>query len=798
MPLADVELSKEENEILDFELRNLRGSICGFTIDKLQKMGMKTLRDLLHFDFKSYFKTQLSTHSPAKHTYSHVYDKDLIPHYKSKYVNNLQRKTSVNLLNKISNTANTLKDYTSFKSEDIADEKILLTPIKKTPAIISSSVVFNFDNIKLITIKDLLNYDLRKLFILDGFGINSMKKIVRIMTNLKARPDSIYENTRLSELTEEIRISNELSLSDQIPETFQDHDGKLRTRQEFLSINLSNFSDIMSYDTHMKFSSSKIKSFKDLLDKKASELTGYLRINTGFFNDYFAIRNDIVKNYAFYCNPYVKLPRNIYQIWGCPYGYEIYSERKEYREWEKINNQIPFDADITESDNLTEIFKTVIIDYQAAAEKIKGEGSILPLYYGINTSKKSTKEIASIINRSLVYCQKLLHTELENIETLLKGKYLKDLKLWLRRSVQNLFLEIIRQLTSEPVHLYSDLKKLFTSENSEISEEEKENLFELFLNGIDYYVFKPSTYSILEERMVVEKTYNTRLINELSKEINFFLKNRKEPVSENEIIKHLWNTEQKTAYNFITGILTFLPDIEIATFEDSNHYYHKNIKTRQNSDIIYDLLLKRGKKTLKTDLFNEFKLQKHVERQLNYIQFGVLIKNDKRFINIGKTGYWALAEWNPNTDSQRELVRKILLKLKRAATIAEIFEKVNKSRPDMSKRSIWTILARYFLTISPGIYILPEWKNQYPDVIIKPEIEKTDPGDWPSNIELRKRLIEILCNQVDNKLKLNEIYKIIKTENPSITAQKLSKLCGSEKYFKKTHDKNNKPIIGVI
>lgn len=81
---------------------------------------------------------------------------------------------------------------------------------------------------------------------------------------------------------------------------------------------------------------------------------------------------------------------------------------------------------------------------------------------------------------------------------------------------------------------------------------------------------------------------------------------------------------------------------------------------------------------------------------------------DKRFLNIGKSGEWALLEWNSVQNiTILEAIEKTLHQAGKTMSIGEVIEKVSIIRPDASERSI-----RVYLNTKPEKITLVN-KNEY-------------------------------------------------------------------------------------
>lgn len=122
---------------------------------------------------------------------------------------------------------------------------------------------------------------------------------------------------------------------------------------------------------------------------------------------------------------------------------------------------------------------------------------------------------------------------------------------------------------------------------------------------------------------------------------------------------------------------------------------------------------------------NEPKHYNDILREINFkiskssvekIGSDVNLKNqmisDRRFVSIGKSGYWALKGWNSvSTKSIMELMELHLHKENTPQTVSQLFDYVSSKRPGVSMHSIVTYLCDkpQFIRTGDGQYSLSAW-----------------------------------------------------------------------------------------
>lgn len=95
---------------------------------------------------------------------------------------------------------------------------------------------------------------------------------------------------------------------------------------------------------------------------------------------------------------------------------------------------------------------------------------------------------------------------------------------------------------------------------------------------------------------------------------------------------------------------------------------------------------------------------------------GSRLAMDKRFTAIGKSGYWALSEWNVSNETLKTLVHNFISASNSPCNIIEITNYIRKNRTNVKEKSIYSILHYYkdiFSRTRDDKYILKEWENRY-------------------------------------------------------------------------------------
>lgn len=190
--------------------------------------------------------------------------------------------------------------------------------------------------------------------------------------------------------------------------------------------------------------------------------------------------------------------------------------------------------------------------------------------------------------------------------------------------------------------------------------------------------------------------------------------------------------------DMVEGVISVLPQIvklEGNRFELAFHLL--NIK-----DKAYRILYEKQDALPYKEIWREIThriVQRGVKPGQNILGLTNQMTQDPRFVAVGKSGVWALSEWNFNTDTLFELICSFLQSKNSPATAIEIANYVKSVRPMTEKQSIQGLLGLYsskFARTSDGRFILKEWAESYdtnykspiPKAIDEPQLFNTIKG----------------------------------------------------------------------
>ena len=788
-------INKLDQKILDIELEYLKGTIMGFSKKDLKNFRLKTIGDLLEYNLVSYYlKGNLNSYQKSISYYFYEYGKS----NKERELR-LAKHFQTTLRNRILTKIKFVEDHrgTLFNndSHNMPLEKILRITFDDLRELLLTATVNKLKSFHINTIKQLFEFDLKKIVFSDNVGFSFIQRIMEFKEKAITQPESIIDFLHKYDLSPEEKAFNKIDLLNRIPEIIIDKNENNLSKQEFLETRLITSISIIPEFVLTKLLYNNVKTIKDLLKSEISQFSMHFQNNKKFCKEYAVLRNDMIKNPGKYCNNATPAQKKVLGMREFLAIRDKNDIMEENLRWFSINDPLPLLPGIPETETPLGIFKTIIKDYHQESKIDQDTPDVLAMYYGIEEEKKNFDQIAFIFKSSPHNYRRLYKKKLAAIGSLLNGQKIGSKFIFIRREAQILLTEPVRYITEKPFHIYDEIKNYFVTRLLETFDEEKENLLELFLHAMNYRIIKPTKTSSFKETIVIKRNKHGMEFNAIKGELYAYIKSVPGEISQDEILNNFCKKKKIANSDLIISILSLLPMIEAYEVSGKLWYRKKLTLKSRNKNILYNILAERGEKMHRDEIINELKLRlgKSKKNLNNYLT--QLLSHDKQFNHVGRTNYWILGEWNVNTDSQKELIRKALLTIKKPATTTEIVNEIHKIRPEVKHRSISTVLTTNYIPIKESTYILPEWKHRYPDLIIKPKKEISDPGDWPSAIAIREKIVDLLKRSENRKLRSSEIGKIIRSENPALVIQKICKILSSKKYFKRSYDSNNKLII---
>lgn len=429
------------------------------------------------------------------------------------------------------------------------------------------------------------------------------------------------------------------------------------------------------------------------------------------------------------------------------------------------------------------------------SKKNKNIRSFIFQYYGIDSEMFILEQIAKKNRLSRERIRQIISTNLFALKMLIKRQLLSIKHIDDSPESVPLIKTTIDQLCSAPFLTFDQIKEYFSKEFHENFDQEKEKILLFFLKTIGITEFKINETKFTKARLFNLKTaHRTKIINTL-KAVRNILQNNNSPLSEEEIIYHLESNSEEINSFYVPLALKLLPKIEKVRNSNQECYKIKDKLKITFGDYAYQVLKEAGVKMHHTEIVAEVnaKFGNELKKPYTYQHFQLNIH--KKITHIGLTGYWALSEWNLNTDTYSESLLKILRQFDRPCTAMEIRNEMKQIHPNLNENSFRTFISNLCLAVisklgnqqfDKNIYILPEWQSRYPKLTIR--LKK----DWQLKFKLqnsklaKEKLIEILKASPQQKMQAPNIIKIFIAENPDLAKTNIYSYFDDERYFKKT------------
>jgi len=180
------------------------------------------------------------------------------------------------------------------------------------------------------------------------------------------------------------------------------------------------------------------------------------------------------------------------------------------------------------------------------------------------------------------------------------------------------------------------------------------------------------------------------------------------------------------------------------------------------SDCAYRILIEKGKKLHVNEILSEIRRRRIIAKIKKLAQDRSLrgeLVSDNRMVAIGHSGFWALKEWNLNTDTIIEIIKNVIYGANNPCTLSYIIRRTLQERSDANEYSIKTYLKdeRLFLRLRRGKYIVKEWERRFQGEILR--IKKYRVFRKNGKMAQIKEYIEKILNTNQEKMPLLEIMK---------------------------------------
>lgn len=429
----------QDCEILKFNLNDINDRIFGYTLKERLQHGIKTLRDMIDFNHESYFMNLLMDSSRSRFIFEGNYQEYKSKLKKSELAELYQKKILQKISERIKLAEDHNNNYSSTKSLPDLDPKTLSISLEFLANLTSENLMQALIKINLIAVKDLLIFDERKLFIIDKFDLTKRKAFFEFKSKIINNPALIIEIFQANHISPEEELFNEQCLSDKIPEKLIYSNGGFVKKQDFLEQNISDIPVSDMDKLRYVFIRSNIKTIKDVLDCKASQLQIFSDNRVQIFKAFFNFRKELINRPKKYCYIFPEIAEDFdAELFFTKYPHFRRPQRIFSFEIDK-SELLPVKLDMSGNESPLEIFKAIVMDYIIESIMSTREDNIMSLFYGIYGQKQTIDDIVKNKNINKNICRNNLSKDLENFRKLLKGKRIKFPPFTIRKDALALF-----------------------------------------------------------------------------------------------------------------------------------------------------------------------------------------------------------------------------------------------------------------------------------------------------------------------------------------------------------------------
>ncbi len=223
--------------------------------------------------------------------------------------------------------------------------------------------------------------------------------------------------------------------------------------------------------------------------------------------------------------------------------------------------------------------------------------------------------------------------------------------------------------------------------------------------------------------------------------------------------------KDKFPVEYVLMALKAIDNCEVVSKNEMDFYQISFHKLSSGSDMAYRVLFEKNERINLSDLFREinYRLNESGRKKVDKASLQQQLNMDKRFVPLGKTSFWTLAEWGEDNLSMYELITNTLIHFNRPLTKNEIFSNIHKSRPFIKSRSLDTVIydSRY-KQLKDKKFILSEWKNSYSESILKTERRNTAEKENKVTEQIKQQILNLFEENNTNEILLSAVVNILK------------------------------------
>jgi len=545
--------------------------------------------------------------------------------------------------------------------------------------------------------------------------------------------------------------------------------------QKILDIRLSGVWELIPRSLHQYFLNAHIKTINNVLECRK-----------------FKFSNKKIKQKAL-CRALAELKTRIIEDPERFYDYYIRNN---------VGYVIPENYDNSKSDSVLKLFFTIVVEYSNLIRN-DVKTNILIMSLGINTEKKTSSEISSILGIKLYDNNAYRREVFGNIKHLLQGKTLCKPKIVLQTEVANKVKKIVDYIDRASFHTKNSLRKFFIDQFNENIDTEKEKILEMLIGLFELKEIDPVKSSFTTEKLLI--VYGTRehtvlyRCEEVIRQLNI----ARNPLSENELTALINPFSFRLDYNNdIRQALEILPEIQTINGTLTRYCLNKK-QPKYFWDLVYKKLQSKKMDMSANEILDWLNFMYKLENNNKRFTLSDLqLEECGKFKPSQRSGWWSLAEWDIEIDSILILVREILVKQHKITSLNELYSQISRIYPNLKISTLQVIISESDLILrkilennhSLKYYcLLPEWKKRYPKGKTPPElIKKIEATHYEPKVII-KHITLLIQNSETGKLEGDALLEKLIAEYKTYKKYELYKFLTY--YFKESYSDDNVWLI---
>lgn len=360
------------------------------------------------------------------------------------------------------------------------------------------------------------------------------------------------------------------------------------------------------------------------------------------------------------------------------------------------------------------------IDQYLNIERLYGDPRIVDfndLYYGLNGQKKLFRsEISILYELTQERIRQLQNDFSKRFKKVIEGQ--KDVRLNVtgeKQSMSLIFLNL--ELLQEKLFFNVNNLNSILNQNTSINHVDL-NYWVLSMDVFKLKFVPSAISSFTEDKFVFNtKKIDAQKIMKYAKFIIKLLNNHALPMSFEDVVIATSKKFKSLDKKYVKLILDEFSDIDrVGNEESRSHYQLKFDKLTRVGLMGYRVLFERNRPSAIDDILSEVQrrlfllgVRKQYERMT--LQHSMLELD--QIVPRGRMGIYSLKAWNENSDSISDLITSVLLEASHPLKPKQITRRIQKIRPNITEKSIRTIISMDFFVLKNGKCILPNWKTTY-------------------------------------------------------------------------------------